>query len=272
MLEGVEKVIIREYEERVVIQKKIFDKYNMNNIAYFDIETMGFDKENDETVLISLGWYNNEFKFTIKQYYAEQLGDEKNLLKAFGDDIKKFNVWCSYNGIAFDEPFIKRRMEINELKYKFPIKHIDLYRIIRPYYKNFGIKRCNLKTIEKLVGVTRKDEIDGGMSVELYEKYLANKEEKIQEIIMLHNYEDVLNLPKIFNLVYEIENNKEMVRDNAITEKQMKYLKFLLNKSHLKIDKDLSKISKKSASRVITSILNGEKDTDKLECIIRNSY
>jgi uncharacterized protein YprB with RNaseH-like and TPR domain len=262
-----------ERDSKLTLDNKILDKYNMKSIAYFDIETTGFDKENDIVMLISLGWFKENGDLHIKQYYAEDEEDEKSLLEAFKDDIKGYNIWCSYNGKAFDEPFIKNRMIKNKI-YKFvpPEEHLDLYRLIRPYYKQLGLNRCNLKSVEKYIGINRLDKIDGGKSVELYEKYLSTKSEKIKEVIMLHNYEDVLNLPKIFKVVFQIDTGSDFAREDGITEKQLSYLKYLLDKNKIGIEINFNKISKKAASRIIDNLIKGMYDEKKLLEIAENSY
>ncbi|KAJ53526.1 hypothetical protein BD780_001469 [Clostridium tetanomorphum] len=265
-------MIIRENIQQVSIEYEIFHKYKMDTLAYFDIETTGFDKEENNIILISLGWYLDNERFSVKQYYAEDLTDEKFILEVFGRDIEKFSIWCSYNGIAFDEPFIKHRLQRYELTFNMPNEHVDLYRLIRPYYKQLGMNRCNLKTVEKFVGIEREDTIDGGVSVELYNRYLQTLNEDLREKIMLHNYEDVLNLPKLFNIIYKVEKSDYIVREDAVTQKQIKYLSFLLKKNNINLNSDLKKISKKAASRVIDSILKGINDKDKLEELIKNSY
>lgn len=265
-------MFIKEYSEELLLSEEIFNRYKMESIAYFDIETTGFEKDKDFVILISLGILNKKGNITIKQYFAESLYEEAEILYEFGKDLSKFNRWCSYNGMAFDEPFIKRRMEKSNIVFNAPEEHIDLYRLIRPYYKQLGMERCNLKTVEKFIGVERTDKIDGGMSVELYNRFLQEKSEELKRIIMLHNFEDVLNLPKIFKVIYEVENNNNIVREDGITEKQVSFLKYLLKKNEVTLNLDIEKISKKSASRVIDSLLRGDKDIESLTLIINNSY
>lgn len=265
-------MFIREYSDEVKIEKNIIDNYNMQRIAYFDIETTGFDKDKDHVILISLGYWNEYGSFSIKQYYAEELSDEADILYSFGSDLGKFNRWCSYNGIAFDEPFIARRMEKNNISFTAPEEHIDLYRLIRPYYKQLGMERCNLKTVEKFLGVEREDQIDGGMSVELYYQYLESKNDDLKDIIMLHNYEDVLNLPKIFKLIYKVESSKDIVREDCITEKQLKFLKSLIKKNKIETSFEMEKISKKAASKVIDAILKGNTNGMELNNLANSSY
>lgn len=265
-------MFIRDYTDEVKIEANIIEKYNMHNIAYFDIETTGFEKDKDYIILISLGYFNEQGLFNIKQYYAEEVVDEVDILYAFAVDLAKFDRWCSYNGVAFDEPFITRRMEKNNICFNLPTEHIDLYRIIRPYYKQLGLERCNLKTVEKYLGVEREDQIDGGKSVELYYRYLDTKDEKLKDILMLHNYEDVLNLPLIFKLIYKVENSSSLVREDCITEKQLKFLKSLIKKNNIEISFEVDRVSKKAASKIIDAILKGNKNSGEISNMVSSSY
>ncbi len=268
---GIE-LFTKEIKDKVTLPENVFKKYNMKKIAYFDIETTGFDKEKDTIILISLGWFIEDEYFKIKQYFAENLVDEAEILYAFGSELIKFDSWCSYNGMAFDEPFIKSRMAKNSIMFRAPEEHIDLYRLIRPYHKLLGMERCNLKTVEKYIGVERTDKIDGGMSVELYNQYIDNKDEDLKNIIMLHNYEDVLNLPKVFKILYEVDCNNQLKREDCITEKQLKYLKSLVSKSSMPLEMSFEKISKKTASRLIDYLINGSKDIKEVKNILNSNY
>lgn len=265
-------MLIKEYKCNNNIPSQIYDYYKMNDIAYFDIETTGFDKDKEKIILISLGHYEDADNFSIKQYFADELHEESLVLEAFKNDISKFDVWCSYNGIAFDEPFIENRFKVNGLNFDKPTKHIDLYRKIKPYSQQIGLKRCNLKSVEKYIGIKRNDKIDGGISVELYSDYLENKNDDIRKTILLHNYEDVLNLPQIFNIVYDIECNKQLIRSDCITEKQFKFLNSLLKKHKIDVDFNIEKISKNAASKMIDILLKGKPSSEDLNHILDSSY
>lgn len=262
----------RECKENLYIDEKFFDRHNLKDIVFFDIETTGFDKEQDKIVLISLGKFLENGSFLLKQYFADDLEEEKEILTVFKKDIKNYDIWCSYNGMAFDEPFIKKRMELNGIGFNSLKQHIDLYRLIRPYYKQLGMERCNLKTVEKHIGIEREDKIDGGMSVQLYYMYLNTKEDELKSLMLLHNYEDVSNLPKIFELVYNTLSDCSIVRENCVTEKQLRFLKILFRRNNINVNVELEKISKKAASRLINSILNKEFNEDIIYNIINNSY
>lgn len=265
-------MLICEFEKELTIPENMLSKYNMKGIAYFDIETTGFDKDKDNVILISLGYFNLKGSFTIKQYFAEDLKEEKDILASFCMDLAPFNVWCSYNGIAFDEPFIRNRMKLNLIDEQLPENHLDLYRLIRPYYKQLGMARCNLKSVEAYLGINREDTIDGGISVILYYEFLETRDDDIKQKILLHNFEDVLNLPKLFSIVYKIDTNDEIVREDVITQKQLRFLNSLLKKKELTVDFEVKKVSKKTASRLIDAILKGNTNVSELNQIASNSY
>lgn len=265
-------MVIKEYNELLNIDESIFNGYGMMDVSYFDIETTGFDKEEDSIILISLGRFINNESFSIKQYFGESLEDEKQVLYSFAKDFNGTSKWCSYNGMAFDEPFIKRRMEKYGIHFESPQSHVDLYRLVRPYYKQLGMERCNLKSVERHIGIQREDQIDGGISVDMYKEFLMTSKQGLKDTIMLHNYEDVLNLPKIHEYIYNVENNNKLIREDGITEKQLKYLNSLLEKSSISLDVDLDRISKRAASRIIDYILKGYIDCKEITNIISNSY
>jgi uncharacterized protein YprB with RNaseH-like and TPR domain len=231
-------MFIKEYEIKVVLPKEIFKRFKMGTIAYLDIEATGFDLEYDKIVLISLGYYLNEEEFKVIQYFAETPYEEENILKELKKAMSNFKRWCSFNGTAFDEPFVIRKMNKYNLHFRLPGEHIDLFRIIRPFHKRMGMKGCSLKNVEQFTGIYRQDEISGARSVELYQEYLVKHDEKLKEILMLHNYEDVANLPKIFNVINTIENDLDVKRKEKLAKKQM-----ALQKSNRNISESLKVVN-----------------------------
>lgn len=222
-------MFIKEYEIKIILPREIFKKYKMDTIAYLDIEATGFDLERDKIVLISLGYYLNEDQFKILQFFAESPCEEESILKELKKAMNNFKTWCSYNGTAFDEPFIVRKMNRYNLGFQLPREHIDLFKLIRPFYKKMGMKSCSLKSVEKFTGIKRRDEINGARSVEIYNEYLVKHDEKLKEILMLHNYEDVVNLPKIFKVINAIDNNLHLKREEKSTKNQMPLLNNNIN-------------------------------------------
>ena len=168
-----------------------------DDFCFLDIETTGFSRKNDQIVLIGLLFLENE-QYKLRQYFLEDPLQEKELLKEFIKDFSNFKLMITYNGLSFDYPFIQERAKIHQLPLQMTnLKHIDLYKHIQRNKKTLPIENYQLKTVEKLLGIHRKDQISGGDSVTLYFRYLQNRDPRLRDQISLHNYEDIFYLPLI---------------------------------------------------------------------------
>lgn len=263
-------MFFNEVFENVNIDEDILKTYELSKYLFFDIETTGFNREEHKIILISIGKLLKG-KMKIMQFFADNEEEERLLLEKVSPYFNKSLYWCSYNGIAFDEPFLRKRFEIYNLLLNKPEEHFDLFRKIKPFSKALGLIRCNLKTVEGYVNIKRKDLIDGGQSVELYNEYILNKSEAIRKRILLHNYEDVKNLPEIFKVIYEINMRDDIKREDMASEKQQRYIKSLTNKNGLNINFNYEKISKKAASQIIKKLIL-KCDEKEIEFILNNYY
>ncbi|MGL5756122.1 MAG: ribonuclease H-like domain-containing protein, partial [Paraclostridium sp.] len=177
------------------------------NHFIFDIETTGLSHKYCKVILIGI-LYNFENTTIIKQYFATSEEEEKELLICFIKDIKNFDYHITFNGISFDIPFLNSRFKTNGIDYHMDkSQDIDILRLIKPYKEKLALSDCKLKTIEKYIGIQRDDSISGKDSVRLYKEFILNKDELIKSKILLHNYEDIYYLGKIFK-IKEILHNK----------------------------------------------------------------
>lgn len=177
------------------------------NHFVFDIETTGLSHKYCKVILIGI-LYNFENTTIIKQYFATSEEEEKELLICFIKDIKNFDYHITFNGISFDIPFLNSRFKTNGIDYHMDkSQDIDILRLIKPYKEKLALSDCKLKTIEKYIGIQRDDSISGKDSVRLYKEFILNKDELIKSKILLHNYEDIYYLGKIFK-IKEILHNK----------------------------------------------------------------
>ena len=262
-------MFFKEMLQDIDLDSEIIREYDLENVAFFDIESTGFNKTQDIIMLISLGFFK-EGRFVVKQYFAEYKEDEESVLENFRNDLKVFDKWCSYNGIAFDEPYLIRRMEKHKLEFIPPAEHIDLYRMIKPYHNQLGIERCNLKSVEKYIGIERADKIDGGLTVQLYKQFLYTNNEGIRDTIMLHNFEDALNLPFLFKIISEIDKNPN-IKVEKISNNQLNYLRSLLRKHKIELKSNVEKLSRKEGAAAIEALIKGNTDPVKIDQIIKDS-
>jgi len=151
--------------------------------CYIDIETTG------------LSYYNNKIT-TIGAYDGEQskIYIRGMNLESFKDDIRQYSTIVTFNGARFDLPFIQHQLNI-----RFSHIHIDLMYALR----DLGL-RGGLKRIEKQMGISRDDEIegvDGLEAVRLWKKYEKGDRDALRKLVA-YNLADVENLKQLMEFAY----------------------------------------------------------------------
>ncbi|WP_270646725.1 ribonuclease H-like domain-containing protein [Paeniclostridium hominis] len=224
-----------------VITKTLDDLIDIpENHFVFDIETTGLSPKFSKVILIGI-LYNHKNKTIIKQYFASSEEKEKDILLTFIEDIKNFKGHVTFNGISFDIPFLNSRFEKHKIDYNMDkSKDIDILRLIKPYKEKLSLSDCKLKTIEKYLGIEREDTISGKESVKLYKEFVLTKDKLLKKKILLHNYEDIFYLGKIFK-----------IRD--VLHEKLDYINISINEIVYKILLTKYKISKSTLNLTFIS-------------------
>ncbi len=194
------KVITKEFNEDLFIPKSVFDILCNSNFCCIDIETLGLSRKFHKIILIGY-LYRAGDQLIIKQLLAENSLEERDILQLFLKDIQQFDTYITYNGNAFDIPFIQARMLEHSLSWDIQESlHMDLLTYIRRYQEFLGLDNYRLKTVEGLLGINRKDTISGKDSIELYKEYVNTRASELEEKILLHNLEDIYYLSKLLKI------------------------------------------------------------------------
>lgn len=186
-------------------RSKALDLYFENaKVGILDIETTGLTPDWSHFVLGGLLSFT-ENEATFKQYFVEDLAEERQVLSAYLAEAAKNDILITYNGKRFDFPFLHMRTSRLGLKEpNFPY-NFDLYLVLNGFsqLRKF-LPNLTQKTIENFMGLWqfRRDEISGRESAVLYQKYLVSKRngtgtEGIIEKMLLHNSDDVLQLGRL---------------------------------------------------------------------------
>ena len=178
----------------------------IQNMCFFDIETTGLSKVFHNIYLIGLLYYDfDKENWMLTQFFADSLNEEKDLLIEFKESIKQFNIIVSYNGDNFDIPFVKHKMD----KYNIEIGEInsfDLYKFIRKNKFIINLPDLKLKTVERFLGINRKDTLSGKECINIYKNFLLTNKKDLLNQVLQHNYDDLQYMPsllKITNIIYE---------------------------------------------------------------------
>ncbi|MBU0757752.1 MAG: ribonuclease H-like domain-containing protein [Nanoarchaeota archaeon] len=153
--------------------------------CFLDIETTGLSKHRNDVTTI--GVYDGK----SSRVFVNGID-----LHEFSDEIKKYSMLVTFNGICFDIPFLRTKfpdIEFNQL-------HVDLRYALKALGYSGG-----LKSIEKQLGIARDDEVadmDGFQAVRLWHKYKRGDQASLDKLIK-YNIEDIVNLKTLMEFSYD---------------------------------------------------------------------
>lgn len=170
-------------------------------LIFFDIETTGLSAHNASLYLIGTVVYEGG-SWKLQQLFAESLTDEIEMLEHFFALLSKKKLLLSFNGERFDIPFLEKLLSQYGLSESFQgVESLDLYRELRPAKKLLSLPNYQLKSCERFLGIQREDRFSGGELIYVYLDYLKTKDPKREELLLLHNKEDLKNLPALLPLL-----------------------------------------------------------------------
>lgn len=170
-------------------------------IVFFDIETTGFSPIDTTLYLIGCGYFQNGTYHTI-QWFGDSQDSEPEILYKFIDFIKHFKGMVHYNGTGFDIPYLIKKCHQYHIPVDFSgIESFDLYKIIKPLRHMLNLENYKQKTVEAFLDIPREDLYSGKNLIEVYHLYLKNHDPELENLLLLHNHEDILNLADILGVI-----------------------------------------------------------------------
>ena len=220
--------------EKVLTQPVPSDIYMIGapeDVLFFDIETTGLSARSAGLYLIGVLTYTDK-NWTLLQYFCEDVADEPAVLQAFFELLRTKKILISYNGDGFDIPFLRHMVEQYGLRaprphhstalhdrvdcpatdgsaiadapplYSFDtVESFDLFKKFRPLKHLLGLPDLKLKSCERFLGIDREDRFTGGELIEVYFEWQKTKAPALLDTLLLHNAEDIANLPNLLPLL-----------------------------------------------------------------------
>ena len=187
-----------------VLLSPAFGNVSLEDALLYDIETTGLNPKSSQLYLLGILLFHKE-NIELIQYFAESVLDEEEILEQFFQLCKTKKVLISFNGEGFDNRFIESMTKSYEkLPLHLNMKQLDLFKLIRKRKKFYGLESASLKSCERFLGIYREDRCSGGELISVYREYLQDKDSEKKNMLLLHNREDIENLPALFSfLAYE---------------------------------------------------------------------
>lgn len=214
---GNSKKLIQRGLNMQTVQKKVDNFtlcYPLENIAplseilFVDIETTGFTAQTSQLYLIGCAFYEDNAWY-IRQYFANRLDEEAEILINFHEFSNKYKVLIHFNGNNFDIPYLNQKCEQLGLPFDFcHFQGIDLYKRVTPYKKFLKLPNCKQKTIEQYLGIDRKDIYSGGELISLYHDFVKDPSIELYETLLLHNADDMKGMLQLIPILayYDLFN------------------------------------------------------------------
>jgi hypothetical protein len=181
-----------------------------------DLETLGFqghplfliglllpEREAPEEELPEEGLPEEELpersgQVRLLQLLARDYGEEEAVLEAFVAASANHPVWVTFNGKAFDLPFLRRRAAFYRRTFREPRTHIDLLHPARRIWRGL-LPDCRLKTLEaRVFGRWRGPDPAGGEIPRLYHDFVATGDPSGLVQVLRHNLEDLVTLLRLY--------------------------------------------------------------------------
>lgn len=169
-------------------------------VLFLDIETTGFSPKSASIYLIGCAFYTKS-GWCIRQYFAETPACEGEIVRAFSSFAETFRYFVHFNGLTFDVPFLQAKCKKHALPAFTPVCQCDIYKSISPYKNLLHLPGCRQKQLEEYIGIHREDPFTGGQLIELYRAYGEKQEERLLQVLLLHNREDLSGMLSLYSVM-----------------------------------------------------------------------
>lgn len=187
-------IIEKAMDLEIGLMDNLMIKNEETDYLFIDIETTGFSSNTNPIFLIGCLYYNDGHIHLI-QWLSEKEADEYELLYRFSKFLKSFKCLIHYNGTSFDIPYILKRMALYNIPTSLAqLTSFDLYVELKPFRKHLGYNSLKLKAIEKELGFSRNDLLDGRELIHNYHQMLITSSRELSDFLLCHNEDDLIGL------------------------------------------------------------------------------
>ncbi len=207
LVQAIQASDVAYLSRRGAAEAHLLGYFTHSDTVFLDLETTGLTPARPLFLvgLLSL----REGKLTFDQYLARCFEEERAAVGAAVAYLAQFRVWVSFNGRAFDIPYLRTRAEYYGINFPQPELHIDLLRTSRRLYRDL-LPNCRLTTLESyLLNRVRFDDVPGHLIPDLYHQFVAQQQPELLLGVLRHNVDDLLTLSQLMHLVQEEQQLRE---------------------------------------------------------------
>jgi len=183
-------------------ERGLFRRFGYRRVLYLDIETCGLSAA--PVFLVGLCMVG-ERNLVLRQLFARNYAEERALLAELRRIASEHDFLVTFNGKAFDVPFLRDRAIHHRLDPPIRLPHLDLFSMARRRWKE-SLQNCRLKTIEWHVLRRRRAGDVGGSEIPgLYHDYVKRGEAHRLLPVFHHNLLDVVAMVEMTPVIFDPE-------------------------------------------------------------------
>ena len=173
-------------------------KTGFSRVVFLDIETTGLF--NCPTFLIGTMSLSGD-DFVIRQFFARDYSEEKCLIEVLSKHLSQFDAVVTFNGKAFDIPFIRDRAVYHGIRsasrHVDNLFHLDLLHHSRRHWRG-TLPNCRLQTLEYHVCHRRRvGDIPGCEIPRVYHDFVRTGDPYPLVPVFHHNILDLVTMSEL---------------------------------------------------------------------------
>jgi uncharacterized protein YprB with RNaseH-like and TPR domain len=181
-------------------ERGLFRRFGHRRVLYLDIETCGLLAA--PVFLVGLCMVGDR-NLVLRQLFARDYAEERALLTELRRLALEHDFLVTFNGKAFDVPFLRDRAIHHRLDPPIDLPHLDLLWMARRRWKEL-LPDCRLKTIEWHVLRRRRAGDVGGAEIPgLYHDYVKRGEAHRLLPVFHHNLLDVVAMAELTPVIFD---------------------------------------------------------------------
>jgi uncharacterized protein YprB with RNaseH-like and TPR domain len=188
-------------------QPSAVDAADLSGAVFVDLETTGLSGGTGTLAfLVGLAWFDDG-QLHLAQLFMRGPHEEPALLQHVSDIAGGRELVVGFNSRAFDIPLMETRFVLGRRRSPFPADHVDLLTPARRVWR-LRLASCRLANLEeRVLGVTRHDDVPGWMIPQLYTEYLRTGDARPLAPVFDHNLLDVLSLVTLAGRLGELHRD-----------------------------------------------------------------
>lgn len=165
------------------------------SLVFLDLETTGLSS----TPLFLAGTlFSRDGSVQVRQLLARDYSEESALIGMLDRLLADFDICVTFNGKAFDIPYIKERAKYHKIDLESSPEQFDLLHHARRRWKH-RLPNCRLVTLEwHILGRSRMGDVPGWEVPCIYHEYVHTRDARKIKDVLRHNLVDVLSMAELF--------------------------------------------------------------------------